>query len=69
MKAVSGKRMCQLLEDRDWSLLRVNGSHHIYGKPGHIEKISIPVHGQRELKPGLQRHVMRIAGIEDRDLF
>ncbi len=69
MKAISGKRMCQLLEDKDWFLLRVNGSHHIYGKLGYIEKISIPVHGQKSLKPGLQRHVMKIAGFTDNDLI
>lgn len=69
MKAISGKRMCQLLEDRDWFLLRVNGSHHVYGKVGYIEKISVPVHGQRSLKTGLQKHIMKIVGIRDADLI
>ncbi len=68
MKAISGKRMCQLLDDKEWFLLRVNGSHHIYGKPGRIEKISVPVHGQKSMKPGLQKHIMKIAGISDSDL-
>lgn len=61
--------MCQLLESREWLLLRVNGSHHIYGKPGHIEKISVPVHGPKSLKPGLQNHIMKIAGITDLELY
>ncbi len=60
--------MCRLLEDKDWSLLRVNGSHHVYGKAGYIEKISVPVHGQRSLKAGLQRHIMKTAGITDAEL-
>ncbi len=68
MKAISGKGMCRLLEDKDWFLLRVNGSHHIYGKAGYIEKISVPVHGQRSLKPGLQRQIMKITGISDAEL-
>lgn len=68
MKAITGKRMCQLLETREWRLLRINGSHHIFGKPGHIEKISVPVHGQKPLKPGLQKHIMKIAGISDSEL-
>lgn len=63
MKVISGKGMCRLLEDRDWFLLRVNGSHHIYGKAGYIEKISVPLHGQKALKPGLQRHIMQTPGL------
>ncbi|MGQ0761543.1 MAG: type II toxin-antitoxin system HicA family toxin [Acidobacteriota bacterium] len=33
MKAISGKDFARLLERHGWSLLRINGSHHIYGKP------------------------------------
>lgn len=31
-----------LLERHGWSLLRVHGSHHIYGKPGHVVRLSVP---------------------------
>ena len=31
MKSVSGKQLCKVLEARGWLLLRINGSHHIYG--------------------------------------
>src|SRR5271166_3403445 len=33
MKPVSGNRICKELERRGWILLRINGSHHIYGRP------------------------------------
>ncbi len=33
MKSVSGKEFARILERYGWTLLRVNGSHHIYGKP------------------------------------
>jgi hypothetical protein len=46
-------------------LLRINGSHHIYGKPGARIRLTIPVHGAAPLKPGLCRHLARQAGIED----
>lgn len=69
MKTITGKRMCQLLVAHGWVLLRVNGSHHIFGKPGHIEIISVPVHGQKTLKPGLLKHVMKISGMSDPELF
>lgn len=68
MKAISGKRLCRLLEERGWELRRVNGSHHIYAKAGVSARISVPVHGNKPLKVGLQRHFMRVAEIEERDL-
>jgi predicted RNA binding protein YcfA (HicA-like mRNA interferase family) len=32
MKTVSGKELTRVLERNGWLLLRVHGSHHIYGK-------------------------------------
>jgi len=37
-------------------LLRINGSHHIYGKSGSVVRLSIPIHGNKPLKTGLLRH-------------
>jgi hypothetical protein len=34
MKSVSGKELASVLDRNGWQLLRVHGSHHIYGKPG-----------------------------------
>lgn len=63
MKAVSGKELCELLERHGWILLRVQGSHHIYGKAGVQARLSVPVHGNKALKAGLLRHLLRIAGL------
>ncbi len=68
MKAVSGKRFCRLLENKGWVLKRVNGSHHIYAKAGEVVRISIPAHGNTALKLGLQRHLMKIAKIDESEL-
>lgn len=68
MKSVSGKRLCRLLEAHDWRLTRVRGSHHIYTRPGTDVRISVPVHANRTLKRGLQRHLMKLAGIEEAEL-
>ena len=53
MKSVSGRELARLVERRGWQLLRVNGSHHIYGKAGSIIRLSIPIHGNKALKTGL----------------
>ena len=34
MKSVSGKEFAKVIERQGWSLLRVQGSHHIYGRGG-----------------------------------
>ncbi|MGO9118700.1 MAG: type II toxin-antitoxin system HicA family toxin [Desulfomonilaceae bacterium] len=68
MKSVPGKELCRVLEEHGWSLLRIHGSHHIYGKPGSIVRPSVPVHGSKPLKKGLLRHLMQIADLSDSDL-
>ncbi|MBC7855371.1 MAG: type II toxin-antitoxin system HicA family toxin [Pirellulaceae bacterium] len=46
MKSVSGKRMCRILEQRGWTLARINGSsHHIYR---HADRGSALVSGLAE---------------------
>jgi predicted RNA binding protein YcfA (HicA-like mRNA interferase family) len=56
--------MCRLLEANGWALQRVAGSHHIYSKPGERKIITVPVHGNRELKPGLARRIARDAEVK-----
>jgi HicA toxin of bacterial toxin-antitoxin, len=34
MRTITGREFARLIERRGWQLLRINGSHHIYGKPG-----------------------------------
>ena len=68
MKAVSGRAFAKLVERRGWQLLRINGSHHIYGKNGSVVRLTIPIHGNTALKIGLQRHLMKLAEIEDGEL-
>lgn len=68
MKAVSGKVLAKLAVARGWQLRRVSGSHHIYEKPGRIETLSIPIHGNHVLKTGLQRALMKLIGLKPSDL-
>ena len=68
MKTVTGKRFCTILETRGWRLRRISGSHHIYAKTGIPARISVPVHGGEILKRGLQKHLMKIARIEESEL-
>lgn len=68
MKSVSGKRFARVLEQHGWQVLRVQGSHHIYGKAGNAARISVPVHGNQPLKIGLLRFLMKQADLTENDL-
>jgi len=68
MKSISGKDFARVLERHDWSLLRIKGSHHIYGQAGSETRISIPIHGNQSLKTGLLRHFLKAAGLTEDDL-
>lgn len=68
MKAVSGKVLAQVLERHGWRLLRVRGSHHIYGKSGSIVRLSVPIYGNAPLKIGLLNHLLKMAGLTESDL-
>jgi predicted RNA binding protein YcfA (HicA-like mRNA interferase family) len=63
LKAITGLEMCRLVEANGWSLRRIKGSHHIYSKEGERKVISIPVHGYKNLKPGLALRIARDAGV------
>lgn len=65
MKSISGKKFAKLLESKGWILLRVNSSHHIYGKPGVAQRISVPIHGSKALKTGLLRHFLKVSEISE----
>jgi predicted RNA binding protein YcfA (HicA-like mRNA interferase family) len=68
MKSVSGRDFARIIECRGWILLRVNGSHHIYGKTGSVVRLSVPIHGNKPLKTGLLRHLAKLAELSDEDL-
>lgn len=67
MKSTSGRDFVRIIERRGWTLPRINGSHHIYGKTGSIVRLSIPIHGNKPLKTGLLRHLAKLAELSDQD--
>jgi predicted RNA binding protein YcfA (HicA-like mRNA interferase family) len=68
LTSVSGKELCKILERHGWLLMRVNGSHHIYAKPGLPTRLSVPVHRNAPLKVGLMRNLLKHAGLAEADL-
>ena len=61
-RPITGLEVWRLLEANGWKLQRIRGSHHVYAKASEPRILSIPVHGNRNLKPG---PASRIAGDAD----
>ena len=61
MKSMSGKELAKLLEANGWDLLRIQGSHHIYGRVGNPARISVPIHRNQDMKIGLLRNLLKTA--------
>lgn len=59
---LSGKDLVKLLKDAGWELGRIRGSHHIMTK--RTKTLVIPVHGNESLGKGLERKILKQAGIK-----
>lgn len=63
LPVVSGKDVLRALTRSGFSVDRVVGSHHVLVLPGDPSRtVTIPVHGNRDLKPGTLRSIIRQAG-------
>jgi predicted RNA binding protein YcfA (HicA-like mRNA interferase family) len=65
MKTFAGKELIRLPEKHGWEVVHIEGSHHMLTKPGREEVISVPVHGGVDLRIGLTRHMLKLAGIDN----
>ena len=54
--------MVKLLLDNGFVEHRVNGSHHKLYKDG--VRITVPIHGNQDLGKGLERKILKEAGID-----
>jgi predicted RNA binding protein YcfA (HicA-like mRNA interferase family) len=64
LKPITGRELCRILETNGWTLQRIKGSHHIFTKPGERKIISVPVHGNQNLKTGLASRIARDASLQ-----
>lgn len=63
MKNISGKKLCKILQDNGWQLVRITGSHHVFAKNGEDARIVVPVHANKEIKTGLLKAILKTAGL------
>ena len=53
----SGRQMVSFLQSQGFMVVRVRGSHHVMARD--TQRTSIPVHGNRALKIGTLRGILR----------
>jgi len=63
LPSVTGKQLIKVLERQGWYLKRRRGSHHYLRHPTIPDAIAVPIHGSRNVKPGLLLHILKTAGI------
>jgi len=68
MRHFTAKQICSALNSRGWSLTRQTGSHAQYKHPDFEKIITLPMHGNRILPPGLQKTILKIAEIAEEDV-
>jgi predicted RNA binding protein YcfA (HicA-like mRNA interferase family) len=68
MKTVSGKEFVKLLQAKGWELQRIRGSHHILRHADFRDSVSVPVHGNTDLKIGLLKQLLKQTGISEDEL-
>lgn len=68
MKVVSGKHLCKVLENRGWVLKRIQGSHHVYTHPDNPKILTVPVHGNQDLKKGTLGQLLKDSSLTEKDL-
>jgi len=67
MKSISGKRLANILKKKGWILVDVNGSHFKYCKDS--QSVVIPIHGNKDLKIGTLKSLMKQADLTEDDLL
>lgn len=61
---MKSRDLTRLLKENGWVLMRINGSHHIFGKPGDPHTISVPVHKGKDIMSGTALAILKAAGIK-----
>jgi predicted RNA binding protein YcfA (HicA-like mRNA interferase family) len=58
---MTAKEIMGILRANGWGLARINGSHHVFEKPG-CRPVTVPFHGNRDIG-NLAKRILKEAGI------
>lgn len=65
---VKPRQIVKLLLAKGFEARRVTGSHHIFRHPKTGAIVPVPMHGNRDLKPGTVRSILKMMGVHLQEL-
>lgn len=66
----SGKEIVRALQRNGFVILRVSGSHHVMRHPDRPRsKVSVPVHGNRDLPAGTLQSIVERSGLTEEEFI
>jgi predicted RNA binding protein YcfA (HicA-like mRNA interferase family) len=63
LPTLTGKDVVAAFEKLGFEVARITDSHHILKKPGFKYNLSVPIHKQKNIKPGTLRTLIRKAEV------
>lgn len=64
LPVINGNRAIRALNKAGFVVERIAGSHHVLVHPDDLSRtVTVPVHGNRDLKPGTLRSIIRQTGL------
>ena len=60
---LTGQQVVRALGQAGFEVARTRGSHHILKRDGYRLVVTVPVHGNKPLKRGTLRQIIRSAGL------
>ncbi|MEA1895999.1 MAG: type II toxin-antitoxin system HicA family toxin [Euryarchaeota archaeon] len=64
-----GRKIIRVFKKAGWILDRIEGSHHILVKAGTEEILVVPVHGNKPIKVGLLKGLIKDAGLTNEEFL
>lgn len=61
---LTGKELAKIAKQNGWREIRVTGSHHHFVKDGFSTIVTIPIHGNKDLKKGLEQKILKDLGLK-----
>ena len=64
---INAKELIKIIEKKGFSFSRQSGSHAIYANTNGT-KVTIPIHGKKDIGKGLLKQIMKDAGLTNDDI-
>lgn len=66
--SIKPRQLIKILQDKGFEERRVTGSHHIFRNPATGQIVPVPIHGNKDIKKGTLRSILKMAGISFQEL-